>query len=111
MDEAARVRAEEVARTLATQTKLADKNQGLTPDEEEKLKKLEKSVKETAEKLRKLDAETHRDVLAELEQRAHEAEKLADAMQGVGEEELSSKMLEELARHADTTEFASAMLP
>lgn len=109
VDQAARARAQEVAQTLAGQTKLVDKDKGLTPDEEEQLKKLEKSVKETTEKLRKLDDQTHRSVLAELEEKAHQAEKLAEAMQRVGEDELSSKMLEELARHADTTDFASAM--
>ncbi len=104
-----RERAEEIAQTLAAQTKLADKEKGLDPAEEEKLKQLEESVKETVEKLRALDNETQRDVLAELEEKAHQAEQLADELDSPVEETLSSKMLEELARHADTTDFASAM--
>jgi hypothetical protein len=109
MSEPDQARAQEVAETLASQTKLVDKDKGLTPEEEEELEKLEQSVNETAEKLRKLDNETQRDVLAELEERAHEAEELAEAMDAAGEQSLSSEMLEELARHADTTDFASAM--
>ena len=104
-----RQRAEEIAQTLAAQTKLADKEKGLDPAEEEKLKQLEESVKETVEKLRALDNETQRDVLAELEEKAHQAEQLADELDSTVEETLSSKMLEELARHADTTDFASAL--
>ena len=104
-----RERAEEIAQTLAAQAKLADKEKGLDPAEEEKLKQLEESVKETVEKLRALDNETQRDVLAELEEKAHQAEQLADELDSTVEETLSSKMLEELARHADTTDFASAL--
>ncbi len=112
LDEADRDRAREVAETLlekAADAKLADKHQGLTAEEQEKLDKLEQSVNETAEKLRELGGETQRDVLAELEAKAHEAEELAEALDPAGAMELSSKMLEELARHADTADFAAAM--
>jgi len=108
VDAASRKRARQVADELAERPKLPTEDQGLTPEEEEKLKKLETELDKTAKELRKLDNATPRDVLAELERRAHEAEKLAADLDSA-ETDLSSKMLAELERHADTTKFAAAM--
>jgi len=109
LDDAARQGAEQVAQTLKDPAALLPIQEDLKPDEKEKLKKLEAALDETAENLRKLDQDaTPRDVLAELEQRAHEAETLARSLDDAAES-LSSAMLAELERHADTTDLASAL--
>ncbi|MGH7129387.1 MAG: hypothetical protein ACREIV_12520, partial [Planctomycetaceae bacterium] len=105
-----RDRAREVAEQIAEKD-LLQENEALTEEEKQEAQKLEQALEETAEKLKELEEdETRRDVLAELEQRALEAELLALALAGAEGEELSSAMLEELARHADTTDLANALI-
>jgi hypothetical protein len=103
-----RERAREVAQKLDKRPHLPDEQKSLTEKEKEELKKLDKSVNEAVDNLRKLSGETRREVLAELEKKAHEAETLADAL-NLSKELLSSEMLAELKRHVDTTDFASAL--
>lgn len=110
VDEAERQRALDAAEQLAQQADIDHiEKDGLDEEEKKKLKELEDSLQESTDRLKELgDDETARDVLAELEEKAHEAEKLADALEG-SDEGLSSEMIAELERHADTTEFGSAL--
>jgi len=109
VDELARAEAEKVANELEEDRVELPDNESLEKDERDKLKKLEASMEEMRDKLRNLDKETPRDVLAELERRAHEAEELAKALSAADLESLSSEMIAELERHADTSEFGSAL--
>lgn len=109
LDEDALAAAREVSAALSRQTAISDSAKGLTADEKQELKKLEAAVQKTADNLRQLEAGSQRDVLSELEQRAHEAEKLAESLQGDGDDPSASKLIAELERHADTTDFASAL--
>jgi hypothetical protein len=109
VDKSDRERAREVAQKLDTRPRLRDEQKGLDPKEKEELQKLEQSLDKTVDGLRDLSKETRRDVLAELERKAHEAESLADALNGNAKELLSSGMLAELERHVDTTSLASAL--
>jgi hypothetical protein len=104
-----RARAREVAQKLDTNKRLLDEQESLDPKEKEELQKLKKSMDETVDDLRELTNETRREVLAELERKAHEAETLADALGGGAGKMLSSEMLAELERHVDTTNLASAL--
>ena len=85
--EAARQRAIEAAEELARQAELDQiETDGLDDEEKQKLKELEAALKEATERLKELnEGDSARDVLAELEALAHEAEKLGDALDGSGE--------------------------
>ncbi len=109
VDPAARAQAAEAGRVLARRIRVPDEDEGLAPEEREELERLKDAVRETAEKLRSLDDQTQRGVLDELEKRAHMAEELAESLDPAGDDELSSKMLEELARHADTADLGSTL--
>jgi hypothetical protein len=109
VDPQSKQRAREVAEALKEQMQAPDEVDGLTPEEQEQLQELEQSIEDAAEQLKELDEESQRDVLAELEEQAHAAQLLAAALEATSEQQLSSKMLEELARHADTTKFATAL--
>jgi hypothetical protein len=104
-----RARAREVAQKLDTSKHLLDEQGSLDPKEKEEIEKLKKSMDEAVDDLRKLTSETRREVLAELERKAHEAETLADALGGGAGKMLSSEMLAELERHVDTANLASAL--
>ena len=110
LDEAGRERALAAAEELARQAELDRiEEAGLTEEEKEKLKELENALDESTERLKELqEGESSRDVLSELEAMAHEAEKLSEALEGEGEG-LSPEMIAELERHADTTDFGSAL--
>jgi hypothetical protein len=104
-----RARAREVAQKLDASKHLLDEQESLDPKEKEELQKLKKSMDEAVDDLRELTNETRREVLAELERKAHEAETLAEALGGGAGKMLSSEMLAELERHVDTTNLASAL--
>ena len=110
VDAKERQRAIDAANELAKQADLQHiEKDGLNDEEKKKLKELEDSLKESMDKMKELgEGENARDILAELEAKAHEAEKLAQALEGDAEG-LSSEMIAELERHADTTEFGSAL--
>ena len=108
VDAETRAAARQVSATLAQRTRLPETTKGLSGDETKQLKKLQQAIEETAEHLGNLDKTAQRDVLGELEQRAHEAEKLAEDLQGE-DDWPSSKMIDELERHADTAEFAAGL--
>lgn len=109
LDEAARRKAREVGESLNDKSGVLDRLKGLSEEEQEKIRKMKADLEETAGKMRQLSLKTPRDVLAELDRRAREAEKLAEEL-GLGDEELlSADMIAELERHADTADFAAAV--
>lgn len=81
----------------------------LTPEEREKVGELDRKLAETTEKLGSLSGKTPREVLEELEQRALEAEQLAEEMGESLSPGVSSDMIAEMERHADTAPLASAL--
>lgn len=108
LDAAAHARAMELGQTIAQEERL-EKLPGLTPQEKARLEALQKQIEETAAQLQQGQDQTPNHVLSQLEALARQAEELAEAM-GEGESEDSgSALLEELERHADTADFASAM--
>lgn len=109
VDESAKAQAKKVANELDERLRNLDQSEDLSPEEKEKIRKLEASLSEMQKKLRGLSQETPRDVLAELEKRAHEAEELAKSLNAADLKSLSSEMIAELERHADTTEFGSSL--
>jgi hypothetical protein len=99
---AARVAAEQLAGMEVKAEKLA----GLT---EEERKGLEGQIKGAAEALSQSAGKTAREVLDALEQRAREAEKLAERV-GAGEEAWASEALTEaLRKQADTADLGDAV--
>lgn len=105
----ARSRAATEADRLDDDSKDLDKLKELDEKEKEAVEELKASLEDAASKLKSLDKESQRDVLKELERRAREAEKLADSL-GAGEDQnRQSPMVAELARHAETADFAESL--
>ncbi len=109
IDDNARASAVEVADALEEEARRLPGAENLSEKEKEDLRKLQSALDQTADKLRKLEGRTPRDVLTELERRAHEAQALADDLDAAADLDLSSEMLAELERHADTTDLAAAL--
>jgi biotin operon repressor len=87
----------------------ADKMKSLTEEEKKEIEKLQQKVQETAKALEQKDTKTAREVLSELERRAHDAEQLAEKL-GTGESAWASEqMVAELRKHADTAELGDAV--
>ena len=102
-------RAQDVGEQLSQKAKKLEQTKGLTPEEKRKLAKLKDSLKEASDKMKRLEKETPREVLEELEKRARQAEKLARDLKGDDEKTLTSAMIAELERHADTTDLAAGL--
>jgi len=86
-----------------------DKMKGLTEEEKKEVQKLQQKVDETAGALQQDGAKTAREVLAELEKRARDAERLASKM-GAGDASWASEqMVAEMRKHADTAELGDAV--
>jgi hypothetical protein len=109
LDRAARAKAREVAAKLAERFRAADKDKGLSAEEVRRMNELKERLRQTAEDLGKDRRKTQREALSELEQRAHEAERLAESLQPDEDDLPSSAMIEELERHADTAELGSSL--
>lgn len=72
------------------------------------LEKLQAKIDETAKSLQEGNPETARDVLAELERRARDAERMAEKL-GAGDAAWASEqMINEMRKHADTAEIGDA---
>lgn len=86
-----------------------DKMKSLTEEEKKEIEKLQQKVQETAKALEQKETKTAREVLSELERRAHDAEQLAEKL-GTGESAWASdQMVAELRKHADTAELGDAV--
>ena len=80
---------------------------GLSDEEKKRVEQLRAALDETAKKLGLM--ETPRDLLEELERRAREAEKIAEQLKADDPGALSSNVLAELERNADTADLAAAL--
>ncbi len=102
-------RAAAVAKKLA-QTEWEKKHlAGLQEDERKQLEELKQQMRKTAEELAAAAGKDARSVLAELERRAREAEKLAGEMEGRGESWASEKLIEALRQQTDTADLGDAV--
>ena len=109
MPEDRTVDATEVADAMADEAKrLDDEKKALTPEESKALDELKKEMKASAEKMKEQEKQSSRKVLEALEKQAREAEKLAAELKAMGEK-VSSALLAELERHADTAALAGAL--
>lgn len=87
----------------------AGKLEGLNETEKKELEQLQSKIDETAKSLQQGSSQTARDVLAELEKRARDAERMAEKL-GAGDAEwASAQMIAEMRKHADTAELGDAV--
>ena len=101
--EAARREAEKLAHTEWEKKTF----EGLSEAEKRELEALQRQLEATAEQLQAPAGRSARDVLAELERRAREAEKLADRLGGT--RWASEALVEALRRQADTADLGDAV--
>ncbi len=101
--------AEEAGKKLAERKLDVGKMQGLEEQEKKELEKLQQKVQDTAQALQSDSKKTAREVLAELEQRARDAEKMAEKL-GAGDAAWASEqMTAEMRKHADTSDLGDAI--
>ena len=86
-----------------------DQLEGLSVDEAKAAEELAERLEGSVEELRSEEDATQESVLRELEQRASEAEALAARLRENAGDRLSSELLTELGRHADTADLAAAV--
>jgi len=97
--------AAKLARTDWEKKKLA----GLLEDEQKQVEELQQKLQKTAEDLANTSGQDARSVLAELERRARDAEKLADEL-GQGKDAWASdQLVEALRQHADTADLGDSV--
>lgn len=102
-------KAAEEAQKLA-QTDWEKKNlAGLNEEEMKQLEDLQQKVKQTAADLANAAGKDARDVLAELERRARDAEKLADELGNGKDAWASEKLTAALREHTDTADLGDAV--
>lgn len=97
--------AKKLAQTEWEKKKLA----GLHDDERKQVEDLKQQVQKTAQDLANSTGKDARNVLAELERRARDAEKLADELGGGKEAWASEKLIDALRQHADTADLGDAV--
>ncbi len=109
LEEGARRRARRAAEVLNEKIEKFKGMKGLKPEELKAAERLKEKLEATAEKMRAPGKTSSREILAELERRAKEAEKLARELAAGDIEASASKMIDELARHADTAKLGAAL--
>ncbi len=82
---------------------------GLKDEERKQVEDLKQKVQKTAEDLANAAGKDARSILAELERRARDAEKLADELGSGKEAWASEKLIEELRKHADTADLGDSV--
>ncbi|HBJ84465.1 MAG TPA: hypothetical protein DDZ88_11460 [Verrucomicrobiales bacterium] len=82
---------------------------GLKDEERKQVEDLKQKLQKTAEDLANAAGKDARSVLAELERRARDAEKLADELGSGKEAWASEKLIEELRKHADTADLGDSV--
>lgn len=97
--------AEKLAQTDWEKKKLA----GLKDDEQKQVEDLKQKMQKTAEDLANAAGKDARSVLAELERRARDAERLAGELGRGNEAWASEKLVEALRQHADTADLGDAV--
>ena len=109
MDEEMTGRAAEEAHKLAQTDWEKKKLAGLNADENKQVEDLKQKLQKTAADLANAAGKDARDVLAELERRARDAEKLADELNNGKEAWASEKLVEALRQHADTADLGDSV--
>lgn len=102
-------RAAEEARKLAQTDWEKKKLEGLNEEEVKQVEDLKQKVQKTAGDLANAAGKDARSVLAELERRARDAEKLAEEFGGGKEAWASEKLIEALRQHADTADLGDSV--
>ncbi|CAN5353809.1 hypothetical protein BH23VER1_BH23VER1_08110 [soil metagenome] len=97
------------AAKLAREKGAFDNVAGLTEEEKERLEELRKAIEATADELENPGGESAEDVLNSLEERAREAERLAEKLGEADDVWASDEMLAEMQQHADTADLAHAV--
>ncbi|MFT5466909.1 MAG: hypothetical protein ACI8UO_002010 [Verrucomicrobiales bacterium] len=110
ISEEMRQRAAEEAARIAEERKSLESLTELSEDEKKQLQELGASLDEAAEMLANAGDLSSRELLEALEARARAAEEMADQLGDEAEKWASEEMLEEMARHADTTDLAAAIM-
>jgi len=105
MQETARREADKLAKTDWEKKKL----DGLKADEQSELDKLKENLKQTAQNLENAAGKDAREVMADLERRAREAEKLAERLGADKDAWASDKLVKSLREHADTADLGDAV--
>jgi hypothetical protein len=85
------------------------KLEGLNAEEQADLEKLIQSLKQTEADLKTAAGKDTREVMASLEQRARDAEKLADRLHAEKDIWASDKLIQSLREHADTADLGDAV--
>jgi hypothetical protein len=102
-------KAAEEAKKLAQTDWERKKLAGLKEEESKQVEDLKQKLQQTATDLAKAGGKDARDVLAELEKRAREAEKLAEELGNGKEPWASEKLVEALRQHADTADLGDSV--
>lgn len=109
MDAAMTRRAAEEAKKLTQAGAEKKKLAGLNDDENKQVEDLRQKMQQAAAELAQSAGKDARDVLAELERRARDAEKLADEFDKGREAWASEKLIETLREHTDTADLGDAV--
>lgn len=108
MDQDMTRKAAEEAKKLAQTDWEKKKLAGLKDEETRQVEDLKQKLQKTSADLANAGGKDVRDVLAELERRAREAEKLAEQLGNGKEPWASEKLIEALRQHADTADLGDA---
>lgn len=109
MDETMVAKAAAEARKLAQTDWEKKKLAGLNEEEHQQVEDLKQKLDQTASELANSAGKDARDVLAELERRARDAEMLADELNKAREAWASDKLIDELRKHADTADLGDSV--
>lgn len=109
MDQDMTRKAAEEAKKLSQTDWEKKKLAGLKDEESKQVDDLKEKLQKTASALANAGGKDARDVLAELEKRAREAEKLAEELGNGKEPWASEKLIDALRQHADTADLGDAV--
>lgn len=109
VDDVMAAKAAEAAKELAKLDLEKKKLSGLKAEEQKQIEDLKAKLDQTAAELADAAGKDAKQVLAELERRARDAEKLAEDLAKGKDDWASDKLVEELRKHADTADLGDAV--
>lgn len=109
LDDVMAAKAAEAAKELAKLDLDKKKLAGLKAEELKQVEDLKAKLEQTAAELADAGGKDAKQVLAELERRARDAEKLAEDLAKGKDDWASDKLVEELRKHADTADLGDAV--
>ena len=109
LDEAMAAKAAEAAKEMSKLDVEKKKLKGLNAEEQKQIEDLKAKLDQTAAELADAAGKDAKQVLAELERRARDAEKLAEDLAKGKDDWASDKLVEELRKHADTADLGDAV--